>query len=89
MRMHRWIGIFTVAAALSACGGGGEEPQSETGNNGDAVVGSNDGISPTVGEERSPGPGEGGQAVGSPSAQEQATTVNDTTPHRPGSPASP
>lgn len=90
MRMHRWMGVFTVAAALGmgACGGGGEG-QSETGNDGAATVGSNDGISPTVGEERAPGPGEGGQSVGSPSAQEMTTTVNDTTPHRPGAPASP
>ena len=91
MRMNRWIGTLTVAAALTlgACGGGGEEGQSETGNNGEAAVGSSDGISPTVGQERSPGPGEGGQSSGSPSAQEQTTTVNDTTPHRPGATGAP
>jgi hypothetical protein len=94
MRKHRWITVFTLTAALTlaACGGGDDEGQSETGSSPDAAVGSSDGISPTVGAERSPGPGEGGQAIGSPSAQEQATSVNDTTPHRPGAtgaPASP
>lgn len=91
MRMHRWMGTFAVAAALTlgACGGGGEEGTKETGNNNDAAVGSNDGLTPTVGQERAPGPGEGGQSLGSPSAQEQTTTVNDTTPHRPGATGAP
>jgi hypothetical protein len=86
MRMHRWISAFTVAAALSlgACSGGEEEARPETGNNPDAAIGSNDGLTPTVGQERAPGPGEGGQSGGSPTAQEQTTTINDTTPHRPG-----
>ena len=86
MRMHRWISALSLTAALSlgACGGGNEEVKPETGNNPGAVIGSNDGISPTVGQERSPGPGDGGQSLGSPSAQEQATSINDTTPHRPG-----
>jgi hypothetical protein len=91
MRTHRWISVFTLLAALTlgACGGGEDEQTSETGNDNDATVGSADGISPTVGQERSPGPGEGGQSLGSPSAQEQTTTVDDTTPHRPGAPAPP
>lgn len=91
MRMHRWIGVFTVAAALTlgACGGGEETGQAETGNDGTATVGSGDGLSPTTGEESGVGPGEGSQASGSPSAQEMTTTVNDTTPHRPGAPSRP
>jgi hypothetical protein len=89
MRMHRWISALSLAAALSvaACGGG-EEGQSETGNNADAAIGSSDGVSPT-GDKGSPGAGEGGTSLGSPSAQEQTTTVDDTTPHRPGTPATP
>ncbi len=79
MRKHRWIPVFTLAAALSlgACGGEG---------GGEATMDSSDGISPAVGNERAPGPGEGSQQGGSPSGQEQATSVNDTTPHRPGAP---
>ena len=82
MRMHRWVSAFTVAAALSlaAC---------RTEGGGDAAIGSQDGISPTEGEETVGGPGEGSQSLGSPSAQEQATSVNDTTPYRPGSPPPP
>ncbi|HEX6036481.1 hypothetical protein [Longimicrobium sp.] len=83
MRMHRWIGAFTVAAAISLSACGGSEGA------GGAEIGSADGISPTEGQEKVGGPGEGSQAVGSPSAQDQGTTVNDTTPHRPGAPATP
>ena len=84
MRTHRWIPILSLAAgmALAACGGGDEE-QPETGNNADAAVGSSDGVSPVTGEQSGPS---GGTSLGSGSAQEQTTTVNDTTPHRPGSP---
>ncbi|HEX8392355.1 MAG TPA: hypothetical protein VF665_08380 [Longimicrobium sp.] len=82
MRTHRWIPVFTLAAALSlaACGGEG---------NGKATLESNDGLSPTTGSERAPGPGEGGQSGGSPSAQERTTVANDTAPHRPGTPGKP
>ncbi len=83
MRMHRWISAFTVAAALSLAACGGSE------GGGDAAIGSNDGISATEGQEKVGGPGEGSQASGSPSAQEQTTSVNDTTPHRPGAPSTP
>lgn len=85
MRMHRWISALSLAAALSlgACGGG-EEARPETGNDPDAAIGSNDGLTPTVGQDQAPGPGEGGQAGGSPSGREQATAINDTAPHRPG-----
>ena len=87
MRMQRWISTFSLAAALSltACGGG-DEGQSETGNDADAAIGSSDGVSPVTGEQSAPS---GGTSLGSGSAQEQTTTVNDTTPHRPGSPATP
>lgn len=86
MRMHRWIGALSLTATLSlgACGGGDGEVKPETGNNPDAVIGSNDGLAPTVGQDQAPGPGEGGQSGGSPSAREQATSINDTVPHRPG-----
>ena len=90
MRMHRWISAFTVTAALmlGACGDPGGEGESETGNDPDAAIGSSDGVSPTR-DGGSPGAGEGGTSLGSPSAQKQTTTINDTTPHRPGSPQSP
>ena len=83
MRMHRRIGAFTVAAAISLAACGGSE------GGGDAAIGSSDGISPVEGQDKVGGPGEGSQAVGSPSAREQATSVNDTTPHRPGAPGTP
>ncbi len=91
MRMLRWMGVLTVAAglALGACGGGEDEVRPETGNDNDAVVGSNDGVSPTTGETNGTGSAPGSQSLGSPTAQEQTTTINDTTPHRPGSPSAP
>ena len=81
MRTQRWMSITSLLAvlALPAC----------RDDDGDAAVGSSDGISPTVGQERAPGPGDGGQSSGSPSAQERTTTVDDTAPHRPGTPSPP
>jgi len=82
MRTHRRISAFVLAAGLSlgACSGDG---------GGEAELDSADGISPVTGEERTPSSGDGGQSLGSPTAQEQATSVDDTTPHRPGAPAPP
>lgn len=76
MRMHRWIPVLALTAALAACGGG---------EGADAKLNSNDGISPAAGNATD----EGRTSSGSSTAQEQTTVVNDTAPHRPGAPNNP
>ena len=77
MRTHRWIPVFTLAAALTlgACG---------SDKKGDATLNSSDGISPAGNTTD-----EGRTSSGSSEAQEQTTVVNDTAPHRPGAPNNP
>jgi hypothetical protein len=84
MRMHHLISAFALSAvlALGACGGG-ESDSPESGGPGGEVQGANDGNT-GQGSAR-----EGRATLGSETAQEQGTVVNDTTPHRPGSPATP
>ena len=69
--MHRWIGAFTVAAALSlaACGDPGE---------GSREAGSLAQPGQTQATDESD------QAAGYSPEEDQGTAVNDTTPHRPG-----
>jgi hypothetical protein len=84
MRMHHWISTFALCAALGlgACGGG-DSDSAESGGAGGEVQGANNGDT----EEGSAR--EGRATLGSETAQEQGTVVNDTAPHRPGSPATP
>jgi predicted small secreted protein len=82
MRTHRWIPTLAILSALSlaACdtGAGDDAEGTEVGGTqvqeGDAGVSSNS---------------DGRSVSGSESAQEQGTALNDTTPARPGSPATP
>ncbi|MBB4638209.1 hypothetical protein [Longimicrobium terrae] len=78
MRMHRWIPVFTLAAALSA-------GACSRDNGGEAKLDSNDGIAPAAGNATD----EGRTSGGSETAQERTTVVNDTAPHRPGAPNNP
>lgn len=84
MRTNR--GIVTVALcaalALGACGGG-DSDSAASGGAGGEVQGANNG---DTGEGSAR---EGRATLGSETAQEQGTVVNDTAPHRPGSPATP
>ena len=85
MRMNHWISAFALSAvlALGACGGGGESDSPEAGGPGGEVQGANN-DNTGEGSRR-----EGRATMGSETAQEQGTVVNDTTPHRPGSPSTP
>jgi ABC-type glycerol-3-phosphate transport system substrate-binding protein len=82
MRTHHRITTIALAAvlALAACGGG---DSAEDGGTQGAVQGQGDG------DMSEGGAREGRSVSGSESAQEQSTSVNDTTPHRPGSPSTP
>jgi hypothetical protein len=84
MRMNHWISAFALSAvlALGACGGG-ESDSAEGGGTGGEVQGANNS---NTGEGSAR---EGRATLGSETAQEQGTVVNDTAPHRPGSPATP
>ena len=82
MRIHRVIPALLLAAAVAACGGGGGDSP-EAGGTGGEVRGAND-------ANRGEGSRQEGRAtLGSESAQEQGTAVNDTAPHRPGTPSTP
>jgi hypothetical protein len=83
MRTHGVIPTLALAAALAlgACGGGSDS--TEGGGTQGVVQGQGD-------ADMSEGSAREGRSVsGSESAQEQTTAVNDTTPHRPGSPGTP
>ena len=71
MRTHRWIGAFTVAAALAlaACGSPGEGSQ-ESGS--------------LAQPGQTQATDESDQGAGYSPEEGQGTAVNDTTPHRPG-----
>ena len=76
MRMQRWISTFSLAAALAlgACGSPGEGSQESGGTAQPGATQATD---------------ESDQATGYSPEEDQATAVDDTTPHRPGSPATP
>ena len=76
MRMQRWISTFSLAAALAlgACGSPGEGSQEGGGTAQPGTTQATD---------------ESDQATGNAPEEDQGTAVDDTTPHRPGSPATP
>lgn len=82
MRTHYWIPALALSAALSlaACGDAGAGEDNE-GTEAGGVQVQDGGVAGSDNDGRS--------VSGSESAQEQATSVNDTTPHRPGVPSTP
>lgn len=83
MRTHHRITTIALAAvlALAACGRGSDSTE---GGGTQGVVQGQGGSDLSEGGAR-----EGRSVSGSESAQEQSTSVNDTTPHRPGTPSTP
>jgi hypothetical protein len=79
MRTHRWIPTLVLLSALSlgACNGDDAEG---TERGGTQVQ------DPEAGVESD---ADGRPMIGSESAQQHGTIVNDTAPHRPGSPSTP
>ncbi|HEX6372737.1 MAG TPA: hypothetical protein VF006_27700 [Longimicrobium sp.] len=82
MRTHRWIPTLVVLSALSlaACDTGAGDDAEGTERGGTQVQ------DPEAGVESD---ADGRAVAGSESAQEHGTAVNDTAPHRPGSPSTP
>lgn len=82
MRTHRWIPIFSLAAALAvaACGDPGEGSRETPAQQGGAGV-SQPGSTQATDESD--------QGAGYSPERDQGTAVDDTTPHRPGSPSTP
>ena len=82
MRTHRWIPTLVLLSALSlaACGSGAGDDAEGTEVGGTQVQDPDAGVASDA---------DGRPTMGSESAQQQGTAVNDTAPHRPGSPATP
>lgn len=82
MRMHRWIPTLVLLSALSlaACDTGAGDDAEGTERGGVQVQ------DPEAGAESD---ADGRPMIGSESAQQHGTVVNDTAPHRPGSPSTP
>jgi hypothetical protein len=80
MRSHRWIPTLAVLSALSlaACESGADTEGTERG--GTQVQDADAGVESDA---------DGRSVSGSATAREHGTAVNDTTPHRPGSPSTP
>jgi predicted small secreted protein len=82
MRTHRWIPTLVLLSALSlaACDTGAGDDAEGTERGGTQVQ------DPDAGVESD---ADGSPSSGSETAQEHGTVVNDTAPHRPGSPSTP
>lgn len=82
MRTHRWIPTLVLLSALSlgACDTGAGDDAEGTERGGVQVQ------DPEAGVESD---ADGRPMIGSESAQQHGTAVNDTAPHRPGTPSTP
>jgi predicted small secreted protein len=82
MRTHRWIPMMALLSALSlaACDTGAGDDADGTERGGTQVQDPEAGIESDA---------DGRSMTGSETAQEHGTAVNDTAPHRPGTPSQP